>query len=664
MLAILRWPVILFIAGALLRVLWLGEIPGGLNQDEASIGYDAWALLDSGIDRNGVPWPVHFIAWGSGQNALYGYLSMPFIALFGLSVFSLRLAAAFWGVISLWLFWRLGQKEDTDNERKGMAGWALLLIATSPWHIMASRWALESNIVPAVILVAVYLLARAPEHLRWRLPVAAAVLTLSVYAYGPAYLFAPVFLLWALVLIHRVTRIDWRTFLLTALVAFLIALPMLIFIANNAMGDGHIHIGPITIPRYPSEARYSNIFLPFADGGLERIPDNILQVFRMLFAGQDDGLPWNAIHGWGPQFIFLTPFVIWGMVKVLGGRASLIDKLMFAWFICALFTAFCTEANINRMNLVWLPSLWLAARGLWAVTKPVYLALSARVIILLCAVSFSIKYFTEWSDRITESFFDGFGPAITRILEQAPANAPINITSAANMPYISVLFFSETSPELYVKTAVIPDRSSPFQGVSSFGRFTFGLSAHQLANQHYWVAHKDELGMFNDQNYVIESFGDYAAVTRRPPEHIHCIQSLAAHPLKGTQDHGQLGINGTVDNSGAGFTIAGQYYPIGFGTHGDSHWQLNLEQPAHVMEIGIGLSDLANCGDGVRFRVMANNQQVYESDYLRNGKIQFVRIQLKEAKTLELITEAGEDNRCDHANWVRPLLNLCPRQTP
>lgn len=147
MVGFIRWPMLLLIVGALLRLLWLGEIPGGLNQDEASIGYDAWALLHSGIDRNGISWPVNFIAWGSGQNVLYGYLSIPFIALFDLSVFSIRLTSAFWGVICLWLFWRMGRRKD-----EAMGVWALLLIATSPWHIMASRWALESNIVPAVVL--------------------------------------------------------------------------------------------------------------------------------------------------------------------------------------------------------------------------------------------------------------------------------------------------------------------------------------------------------------------------------------------------------------------------------------------------------------------------------------------------------------------------------
>jgi len=129
-----HWALLLLAVGAALRLLYLGDIPGGLNQDEASIGYDAWALLHSGIDRNGLSWPVNFIAWGSGQNVLYGYLSIPFIAIFDLSVFSLRLTSAFWGVICLWIFWQLGKRRDQT-----MGILALLVLVTSPWHIMASR---------------------------------------------------------------------------------------------------------------------------------------------------------------------------------------------------------------------------------------------------------------------------------------------------------------------------------------------------------------------------------------------------------------------------------------------------------------------------------------------------------------------------------------------
>ena len=73
--------ILLFAVGALVRLWYAGGIPPGLNQDEASVGYDAYAILHYGIDRNGASLPVHLIAWGSGQNALYAYFSMPFIYL-------------------------------------------------------------------------------------------------------------------------------------------------------------------------------------------------------------------------------------------------------------------------------------------------------------------------------------------------------------------------------------------------------------------------------------------------------------------------------------------------------------------------------------------------------------------------------------------------------
>ena len=72
----------LIFTGFLIRLLMLKSLPYGLNQDEASSGYDAFALLAKGIDRNGVSFPVLFVSWGSGQNALMAYLAMPFIALF------------------------------------------------------------------------------------------------------------------------------------------------------------------------------------------------------------------------------------------------------------------------------------------------------------------------------------------------------------------------------------------------------------------------------------------------------------------------------------------------------------------------------------------------------------------------------------------------------
>ena len=191
----------LLLIGALARFLCPGSFPPGLNQDEASIGFDAWSLMHWGVDRCGEAWPVLFVSWGSGQNVLYAYLSMPFLALFGLSTASLRLCAAFWGSVSLLAFWRMARRALG----RGFGLLALALLALNPWHLLLSRWALESNLLPAFLLLGVWCLCYVNRK-PWLLCAAAALFALGLYAYGTAFLFLPPFLLGASI---RLFRLCW-----------------------------------------------------------------------------------------------------------------------------------------------------------------------------------------------------------------------------------------------------------------------------------------------------------------------------------------------------------------------------------------------------------------------------------------------------------------------
>ena len=83
--------------GVALRLYAIGDLPPGIHHDEASGLYDDWALLHYGIDRNGDSWPVHFVAWGSGLNALYPYMAMPFIWFAGMDIAAYRLPMAISG---------------------------------------------------------------------------------------------------------------------------------------------------------------------------------------------------------------------------------------------------------------------------------------------------------------------------------------------------------------------------------------------------------------------------------------------------------------------------------------------------------------------------------------------------------------------------------------
>lgn len=651
-----RTVVALLAAGMALRLLWLGDVPGGLNQDEASIGYDAWAILHHGIDRNGHSWPVHLVAWGSGQNALYAYLAMPFLAFFGLTVSSLRMLAGVLGVMALLLFYDLGRRADREM------GWcALLLLVTSPWHILASRWALESNILPVVVLAAVCLFARSAPSRTACLPAGCVVLTLAVYAYGPAYLFAPLFLAGSLWVLWRERAFTAGQFGVSLLCAGLVALPMLGFLLNNALGSGDLQVGPFSLPKYPGPARYGSIFLPFAEGGLARTLDNARTVLALMFAGADDGMPANAIPGWGAHYVWLLPFGCWGLIHAASRQAGRIDRLFLVWLLCAGLTAVVTEANINRINLVWLPLLWMSARGFWCLTEHPRLVRAAAGLLLVSCLLFSVRLFGDWNRVMSSAFFAGFRESIEEALARAPAGAVIAVTDEANMPYITALFVSRPDPASYIRSADIPARDAPFQQVRAFGRFVFGLGdTPEKPDWRYWVAHRSELARFNPADFALSAHGEYAFVERRNSQ-TACELGVAAQRLSGQQDWGVLSEDGPVGEPGAGFSVGGRRFLRGLGVHGDSRWLIRSPKPMYAIRAQAGISDDSACSDGMRFVLEADGRAVFDSGQIRSGSLIDVSVALAGATELAFVTLAGPGNACDHGNWLAPVISLCAR---
>src|SRR5437879_609494 len=88
-----------------LRFYQFPFLPAGLHPEEASAGYESYALLLHGTDQWGNRWPIYFPAWGSGQSVLLSYLNIPFIKVFGLTVLGVRLSSALLGVLTMVIFY-------------------------------------------------------------------------------------------------------------------------------------------------------------------------------------------------------------------------------------------------------------------------------------------------------------------------------------------------------------------------------------------------------------------------------------------------------------------------------------------------------------------------------------------------------------------------------
>ena len=178
---------LILIMGVSTRLIAIDIYPNALNVDEASSGYESWSILNYGIDRNGKFLPVFLIAWGSGQNAFYSYLMMPFVAILGLNMWSLRLPMAIIGCISLIIMYLL--LKELKDEKTALIG--VEFFAICPWHIMKSRWALESNLFPEIILLAVYIMVLSVKNNKiWLFYISSILLRdISIFIWNFIFLF-------------------------------------------------------------------------------------------------------------------------------------------------------------------------------------------------------------------------------------------------------------------------------------------------------------------------------------------------------------------------------------------------------------------------------------------------------------------------------------------
>ncbi len=207
-----------------LRLFNLASNPPGLNWDEVSMGYTAYSLLKTGQDEWGEPWPILFRSYGEWKSPVYIYLLLPFIHFFGLNAWGVRLPAALFGVLTIYLTYLLATRLYT--RRVGLL--AALLLAVSPWHLMLSRPAFEAGVALALILAGINFflisLEKPSKHIQLYSCLSALMFGLSVHTYHSAKIVVPLLLLF-LAWVYR-ARFALKTVIFPALILAFFAYPI------------------------------------------------------------------------------------------------------------------------------------------------------------------------------------------------------------------------------------------------------------------------------------------------------------------------------------------------------------------------------------------------------------------------------------------------------
>ena len=182
-----RSILVVVVLAFLLRVPFLAELPAGFTPDEASFGYDAYSLIKTASDQWGTPFPLVLESFGDFKAPLYTYLTIPSIALFGLTKFAVRLPNAVLGTFSVLTVYLLVNELFT-KKKFGLV--ASFMLAVSPWHIMLSRGAFEANLSSFFMPLGFLLVLKARRNYKL-LVLGSLLLGLNLFTYHSARFMTP-----------------------------------------------------------------------------------------------------------------------------------------------------------------------------------------------------------------------------------------------------------------------------------------------------------------------------------------------------------------------------------------------------------------------------------------------------------------------------------------
>lgn len=226
---------ILIIALALvLRIVNLSANPPGLNWDEVSMGYSAYSLLQTGADEWGVKYPLLFRSYGEWKSPVYIYLLMPFIQVFGLNAWGVRLPAALFGVLAVYLTYLIGRKLYSDK----VGLWAAFLLAVSPWHLMLSRPGYEAGVALALVLAGIYLMLKEKPLL------SALPFGLAIHTYHSAKIIVPIVVVYLAITSFK--KLGFKKLFISALILSIFALPIAMDLVSGKSQKRYGQVGITT----------------------------------------------------------------------------------------------------------------------------------------------------------------------------------------------------------------------------------------------------------------------------------------------------------------------------------------------------------------------------------------------------------------------------------
>lgn len=498
------------------RIYKFGQIPGGINQDEAMAAVDAYALANYGTDRFGMSYPVHFTAWGYGQmSVLLSYLMIPFMKIWGLSVITARLPMLITSIAGA-LFLFLLIKQVVGN-RAGLI--VLFLTVINPWHFMQSRWSLDCNIFPHLFIIGLFFLNKGVRKNVY-LYVSMFFFAMCMYSYGVSFYIVPFFLMTVCIILNIMKKVTIGRSLMLAVTYFFFSWPIYLTMLINFIGGKTIHFFKLTIPFFADSIRSGDIIF-FCEHPWQQLKSNLHSLIHVVFVQGGDYL-WNALDNYGTLYWCTIPFVLVGLVVCIlkiktkeKVKYSYIFFLLY-WFFALLLGVFIANVNVNRINIVFYAQLILAAVGIdYILEKRKTLFVPVFVIYVYMTILFSKQYFQVYAREIEGVFFADFIQAIEDAQDFESDRYYIALASeydeAANCAEILTLYAQKMDSQYFQgKTDKFIGREIAYKE-----RYYYRIPSDEEISQDIdtvYVLRNNQRERFDENEYTIKEYGGFLLI--------------------------------------------------------------------------------------------------------------------------------------------------------
>lgn len=498
--------IILIAAG--LRLYDLGSTPIALNRDEASLGYTAYSLLKTGADEYGKKWPLNLESFGDWKLPVYSWFTIPSVALFDLSAWSVRLPSALAGIAAVGLIYHLSLLLISKNRyRYQFALLTALLLAISPWHLHFSRLAYEANLGLTLFLAAILLLFyyfRQPKPLF--IILSGIFFGLTMICYHSFQLVTPLILITTIPLFANklLNKATLRLVVLLVASAFVL-LPLIFLSTATTQQSNGVKLSGLSIfdqETYFRRAQSKRQYFTHDQNFLAKYYTSIpLEFIRQLLVNSTTainpdflfingaGHGSHDISGIGKLYSATIPFLLLGLATIFS-RSSLFDRkvglIIFGWLLIGLLPALITwqSAHATRSYVIVIPLILITIQGVfWTVQilKQLNQKLLLTTGVMTCIIllfqmgSMMITYFIVAPQRDSENW-SWYAQDMVKFLSLAQAQVDhVYVQGNSWSPYIYYLFYAKVDPQ-YAQTHLnhLSADVEGFRHVNQFDSIDFG----------------------------------------------------------------------------------------------------------------------------------------------------------------------------------------------